>query len=165
MAKKLPWFKLYAQDLMADRRFRNLSGQQMGAYLWLLCEQWTEGDIPFDVIEVTPGMPKGIDDTAIAFVMQTFFPPDPDTNRRRNPRLAEQQTERAIAYAARVEAAAEARKARARKSLQDNAVSSHQNGDQGEKQNQNQKQITTTKELRSSTSFKDAISHWKKLRG
>lgn len=110
--QKLAWFPLYAKDLMSDRRFRNLSGQQMGAYLWLMMEQWVEGYLPFDIIEVLPGVPKGIDETAVAYVLQTFFPPDPDTNLRRNPKLASIRERQLTAYESRVGAASGARKSR-----------------------------------------------------
>lgn len=119
--QKLAWFPLYAKDLMSDRRFRNLSGQQMGAYLWLMMEQWVEGHLPFDIIEVLPGVPKGIDEAAVAYVLQTFFPPDPDTNLRCNPKLAAIRERQLAAYESRVGAATGARK-----SKRDNGVSSDQ---------------------------------------
>lgn len=112
---KLPWFKFYAQDWTGSGRVRGLSGDQMAAYVWLLCEQWVYGHLPFDVTQVTPKIPKGISDTAVAFVLTQFFPPDPDTNLRRNPKLAEQQELLEAKQRAKSAAAGKAREAKARK--------------------------------------------------
>lgn len=136
MAEKLPWFKFYAQDWLTDPRVLRLSNEQRGVYLWLLCRQWHDGSLPYDVHDVYPLLPPGSESPSVVYVLTTFFPPDPDTNERRNTRLAEQQEERASAYESRVKSAGNARKARSRKSLQDNAVSGDQTGDQGKNQNQ-----------------------------
>ena len=141
MAAKLPWFKLFVQDFLLDDRVVRLTNEQRGVYLWLLCRQWVDGDLPFDVMQVYPLMPYGSDSAAVAFVLSEFFPPDPDTNRRRNPKLAQQQESAGSAYEARVETAGNARKARARKSKQDNAISSDQTSHQSSDYRKNQNQI------------------------
>ena len=141
MAAKLPWFKFYVHDFLLDDRVLRLTNEQRGVYVWLLCRQWVDGNLPFDVLQVYPLMPPGSDSAAVAFVLSEFFPPDPDTNRRRNPKLAEQQHSAGSAYQSRVETAASARKARARKSKQDNAVSSDQTSHQSSDYRKNQNQI------------------------
>lgn len=113
---KLPWFKFYVSDWMGSSRVRRLSGDQMAAYLWLLCEQWERGSLPFDVTMVTPGIPKGIPDAAIAYVLTQFFPPDPDTNLRRNPRLAQLRDLQEEKYERLADAAAHARAAKSKPS-------------------------------------------------
>lgn len=144
VANKLPWFKFYVLDFITDNRVLKLTNEQRGVYLWLLCRQWNDGALPYDVHDIYPLLPPGSESAAVAYVLTTFFPPDPDTNERRNTKLAEQQEERSSAYRSRVKSAGKARKARAHKSLQDNGVSGDQTGDQPENQNQNQKQIVET---------------------
>lgn len=100
VSKKLPWFPFYVKDWLGSPRIRRLSGDQMAAYLWLLCEQWEHGHLPFDVIQVSAGVPKGISETAIAYALVEFFPPDPDTNLRRNPRLEEIRQEQSAKQSA-----------------------------------------------------------------
>jgi len=97
---------------MGSSRVRRLSGDQMAAYVWLLCEQWERGALPFDVTMVTPGVPKGISDTAVAYVLTEFFPPDPDTNLRRNPKLAALHDTELTKYEGKSKAAAHARAAK-----------------------------------------------------
>lgn len=84
----------------------------MAAYLWLLCEQWMHGHLPFDVAHVTPGVPKGINESAVAYVLTQFFPPDPDTNERRNPKLAEVREKQVAEYENRKKQLEEARAAK-----------------------------------------------------
>lgn len=45
---KLPWFPLYARDFLADSRTVAMPLAARGAYLWLLCHQWMDGDLPND---------------------------------------------------------------------------------------------------------------------
>lgn len=137
MADKLPWFPLYASDMMTDRRFRNLSGDQMAAYLWLLMEQWVEGDIPFDVIRVLPGMPKGIAEAAVAYVVEEFFPPDPDTNRRKNPKLAQIADQQMVVLKSRRSGAAKTNKHK--------RLCAHRDGDRPADRGESQKQIERKK--------------------
>src|SRR6188768_3005491 len=89
MANKLPWFPFYALDWISDNRVLALSNEQRGVFHWLLCRQWLDGSLPFDVMHVYPLLPPGSDSAAVGFVLHSFFPPDPDTNERRNPRLVE----------------------------------------------------------------------------
>lgn len=87
MADKLPWFPFYASDWVTDPRVLSLSNEQRGIFHWLLCRQWMDGDLPGDVMAVYPLLPPGSDSAAVAFVLTAFFPADPDTTRRSNPRL------------------------------------------------------------------------------
>lgn len=125
MAEKLPFFPFYASAWMTDDRVLELSGEQMGAYLWLLCIQWQQGALPYESHRVVAMCPRGIPEVAITYVLLQFFPPDPDTNLRRNPKLAAIREEKLALYRVRVETAK-----LARKSKQDNGVSSHQVSDQ-----------------------------------
>lgn len=125
MADKLRWFPFYAGDWMTDQDVLELSGEQMGAYLWLLCLQWQQGALPYEAHRVVAMSPRGIPEVAITYVLLKFFPPDPDTNERRNPKLAGIRERQLATYEVRVGLAAKARKAR-----QSNAVSSHQSSDQ-----------------------------------
>ena len=109
MAEKLAWFPFYAGAWLGSNRVRRLSGDQMAAYVWLLCEQWEHGHLPFDVTMVTPGVPKGISDAAVAFVLTAFFPPDPDTNLRMNPRLQDIRERQLTAYEGKTRGLAKAR--------------------------------------------------------
>jgi uncharacterized protein YdaU (DUF1376 family) len=120
MADKLPWFKFYAQDWLTDPKVLRLTNGQRGVYLWLLCRQWHDGALPYDVHDVYPLLPPGSDSAEVAYVLTAFFPPDPDTNERRNPRLAEQQERMAEVQEIRE---ATLMKARAAKSLKTKAVS------------------------------------------
>lgn len=127
MADKLPYFPFYASAWMTDDRVLELSGEQMGAYLWLLCLQWQQGALPYESHRVVPMVPRNISEAAVTYALLQFFPPDPDTNLRRNPKLAAIRDEKVALYKVRVETAK-----LARKSKQDNGVSSdyvsHQDG-------------------------------------
>lgn len=116
MAKeRLPWMPLYVRDLLASTRFKNLSGDQMAAYLWFLMIQWEDESLPFDILEMSNSLPRGIHDSAYAYALTTFFPPDPDTNRRRNPKLAairEEQVALLLKKRAQTAAATAAREVR-----------------------------------------------------
>lgn len=141
MANKLPWFKFYVLDFITDNRVLTLTNEQRGVFLWLLCRQWVDGDLPGDVMHIYPLLPPGSDSAAVAYVLQTFFPPDPDTTRRRNPKLAEQQEE--------MESVQEIReatlvKARAAKSLKTKAVSDISPDIKGRIRSKNQKVETTS---------------------
>lgn len=130
---KLPWFPFYAHDWLSSSRVRRLSGDQMAAYIWLLCEQWDAGYLPFDVIQVTPGMPKGISEAAVAFVLTQFFPPDPDTNFRRNERLESIRLEQERLADARREGAS---KTNAQRSAQRTLSGAPSADSQNQRQNQ-----------------------------
>lgn len=120
MADKLPWFKFFVQDYITDKRVLRLNNEQRGIYVWLLCRQWQDGSLPYDVHEVYPLLPPGSESPAVAYILTEFFPADPDTNARRNPKLAEQQDKMQSIQAVRE---ANLTAARAAKSLRYNTAS------------------------------------------
>lgn len=125
MAPKLPWFPFYVGVWMTDSDVLELTGEQMGAYLWLLCLQWQHGFLPYEVHRVIPMVPRNIPEAAVTHVFLKFFPPDPDTNERRNPKLASIREKQLATYEVRAASIAEARKSRHHK-----GVSGDQTGDQ-----------------------------------
>lgn len=42
----LPWFKVYARDMLADSRFSSWTLEERGAWMTLLCHNWHDGAIP-----------------------------------------------------------------------------------------------------------------------
>lgn len=45
-SKIKPWFPFYPMDWMSDRRVRNMTAEERGAYMQLLCEFWVNGPLP-----------------------------------------------------------------------------------------------------------------------
>lgn len=109
MAKRtrLPWFPLFAETWLNDEAVQDLSPPERDAYLVLLCLQWRDGDLPFDCIKMLSKLPQKVEHAAAIRVLEGFFPPDPDTNRRANTKL--------LAIRARQEAGLKARRAGAAK--------------------------------------------------
>lgn len=141
MAEKLPWFPLYACDFINSPRVSKLTNEQRGIYFWLLCRQWMDGSLPFDIHEVYHLFPIGSESPAIAYVLTTFFPPDPDTNLRRNPRLEEIRLEQERLRDSRKAGAAKTNKGKGLRVHAQRPLSDPLSADS---QSQSQKQRTTT---------------------
>lgn len=158
---KLPWFKFYVQDWLTDPRVLGLTNEQRGIFHWLLCRQWLDGDLPGDLMHIYPLLPPGSDSAAVAYVISTFFPGDPDTTRRANPRLQREQEEQEAKYAAKIRGAATARAAKGRKLLPATTSVDANADSKGRSKNQNQ-----TKEKEGPMALKDALQVFKDgLRG
>lgn len=117
MDKKLEWFPLYVEKWLLNRRVLTLTNEQRGIYLWLLCHQWRDDFLPYDITDVYTLLPPNTNSAAATYVLTQFFPADPVDNRRRNPTLAAIRDRQIAAYKSRVSTAAEARK-----SKKDNAI-------------------------------------------
>jgi uncharacterized protein YdaU (DUF1376 family) len=46
---ELPWFKVYAAEVLSDENVIGWSMEERGAWFTLLCHQWREGSIPADL--------------------------------------------------------------------------------------------------------------------
>lgn len=49
---KLPWFPFYVDRFHASRKVRGMTAEQVGIYLLLMTEEWSQGPIPDDDIEL-----------------------------------------------------------------------------------------------------------------
>lgn len=107
---KLPWFPMYAETWLTDERVLALSPAERDAYLTMLCLQWRNGSLPFDCIHLYPLLFENTDKRAAVRVLEDFFPPDPDTNRRRNPKLTAIREKQESVLAARIQAASKTNK-------------------------------------------------------
>ena len=44
----MPWFKMYAAELLSDERFQGWTLEERGAWITLVCMAWREGSIPVE---------------------------------------------------------------------------------------------------------------------
>lgn len=88
MADRLPWFPLYVSDFLDDPEVHHLSYEQIGIYFWLLCRQWQFGGVPAQPPQALRHMLPDTNSAALALVLHKFFPLDPDSDKRVNPKLA-----------------------------------------------------------------------------
>lgn len=93
MAKSLPWFPLWVDDLQHDEVYRSFSLTERGIFLELLCWQWREGSIPRRPKEVLVGIERAreTDLRMIRNVLRKSFVPDGTGHRLVNRRLVEVQ--------------------------------------------------------------------------
>lgn len=47
--KRLPWFPVYAAEMLADGRFQTWALEERGAWVTLLCYCWNDGSIPSSI--------------------------------------------------------------------------------------------------------------------
>ena len=147
MADTLPWFPFDTGAWMTDPAILGMTGEQMGAYVWLLCLQWREGSLPYEPARVSEMVPKGISDLAAAQVLGRHFPPDPDTNERRNPRLALERERATVVLKAKIEGAGKTNKMRGRKSLPRKDIDAHRDGKRYDKRVHNNISTSLNREV------------------
>lgn len=148
MAEQLPWFPFYVSKWMTDDRVLELTGDQMAAYLWLLCLQWQHGSLPYEAHRLIPMVPRNVPDTAVVFACLKFFPPDPDTNERRNPFLAAVREKQMETYRVRV-----SNIAAGRKSKQNKEVSSYDASYEDKKEKEIKKEKDVDEDVLRAASF------------
>lgn len=105
MAVKTPWFPFWVMDYLTDRRVLQMTMEQRGIFLQLLCLQWIEGGIPSAMPTLCAILGFGPDlaqdatssgrlQHSLEVVLKTCFeeiPGDPD--HLWNRRLAQEQAE------------------------------------------------------------------------
>lgn len=75
LTKTAPAFQLYASDTMADKRYRNMSLEERGLYLSILCECWVNRSMPADAQSIGKwlGFSKDIIEPALSERVLAFF--------------------------------------------------------------------------------------------
>ncbi len=75
LTKTAPAFQFYASDTMADRRYRNMSLEERGLYISLLCECWFNRSVPAEPHSIAKllGFTKDEIATALTERVLSFF--------------------------------------------------------------------------------------------
>jgi hypothetical protein len=89
MPKTLDYFRFFPLKHLTDVRVLRMSHAEYHAFMMCLARQWVDGALPYEVDDLIPILPSNVDKRAVTRVVLQFFPPDPDTNLRRNPDLEE----------------------------------------------------------------------------
>lgn len=89
MAGLLPWLKHFYLDWWKSPDVLRMSPAERDAYRWLLDYQFEHEHLPYASAELVALMPRTMDHEAADRVLVAKFPPDPDTNQRRNGRMQE----------------------------------------------------------------------------
>lgn len=88
----LPWFKVYARDLLADSRFSSWTMDERGAWLTLLAHNWHDGSIPSGLTDLARLLHVSAPDMSrIWSAIGDRFSPSGDPGRLVSPRLEEER--------------------------------------------------------------------------
>jgi uncharacterized protein YdaU (DUF1376 family) len=72
MSNKSPAFQFYPQDYLSSARVAEMSLEEEGAYIRLLCYCWTTGSIPADPERCARLIGKGCSTNVAEFVQRSF---------------------------------------------------------------------------------------------
>lgn len=141
----MPWFPFYVDDFMASPKVARMSMEEVGVYLFLLCQQHQDGAVEWPC-ERIPHALRG-HDSSIEYVLSECFKETKDG--WKNPRLAQIHAEQA----AKSKQASRAAKARWENASNADAHADAKRAQSGRyaNQNQNQKQRDSGDKSPSST--------------
>lgn len=96
MTEKSPAFQFYPQDYLADPNVAEMTLEEQGAYIRLICYAWIAGSIPADPERCARLVGNGCSISVATNVQRTFNEPSTDPQRLLHKRVEKERQKQAI---------------------------------------------------------------------